>query len=80
VWPPAPALWLLLADFLNPDQGPKQTGDFKVDPAFFFILLGAGFLIGVFGHIIRSRTLVAIGVILIFAATVFIPIALNATH
>jgi hypothetical protein len=75
-----PALWPLIADFLNPNQGPEQTGDFRVDPAFFFILLGAGFLIGVFGHIIKSRTLVAIGVILIFLATVFIPLALNATH
>jgi hypothetical protein len=75
-----PALWPVIADFLNPDQGPKPTGDFRVDPAFFFILLGAGFLIGTFGHIIKSRTLVAVGVILIFAATVFIPIALNATH
>jgi hypothetical protein len=75
-----PALWPVIADFLNPNQGPKQTGDFQVDPAFFFILLGVGFLIGTFGHIIRSRTVVAVGVILIFAATVFIPIALNATH
>jgi hypothetical protein len=75
-----PSLWPVIAQFLNPDQGPKQTGDFKVDPAFFFILLGAGFLIGGFGHIIRSRTMVAVGVILIFLATVFIPIALNATH
>ena len=75
-----PALWLVIADFLNPDQGPNQTSDFRVDPAFFFILLGAGFLIGAFGHIIKSRTVVAIGVILIFLATVFIPIALNATH
>ena len=75
-----PALWLVIADFLNPDQGPSQTGDFRVDPAFFFILLGAGFLIGAFGHIIKSRTIVAVGVILIFLATVFIPIALNATH
>ncbi|HKF79378.1 MAG TPA: hypothetical protein VKB17_00980 [Thermoleophilaceae bacterium] len=74
------ALWPVIAQFLNPDQGPKQTGSFEVDPSFFFVLLGAGFLIGVLGHIFRSRTLVAIGVILIFAATVFIPIALNATQ
>ena len=80
MWSPVPALWPLMADFLNPDQGPRQTGDFKVNPGFFFALLGAGFLIGAFGHIIRSRTLIAIGVTLIFAATVFIPIALNATH
>jgi hypothetical protein len=74
------AVWPVIAQFLNPDQGPKQTGDFEVDPAFFFVLLGAGFLIGTLGHIVKSRTLVAIGVILILLATVFIPIALNATH
>jgi len=73
-------LWPVIADFLNPNEGPKQTGDFQVDPAFFFVLFGMGFLIGVVGHIVKSRTLVAIGVTLIFAATVFIPIALNATH
>ena len=74
-----PALWPLIADFIDPSRGPEQTGDFEVDPAFFFILLGLGFLIGAFGHLTRSRTLVAVGVILILAATVFIPIALNAT-
>ncbi len=74
------ALWPLIADFIDPGRGPKQTGDFEVDPNFFFILLGLGFLIGIVGHIARSRTVIAIGVALIFLATVFIPIALNATH
>ena len=73
-------LWPLIADFIDPSKGPDQSGDFEVDPAFFFVLLGLGFLIGVVGHIARSRTVVAVGVILIFAATVFIPIALNVTH
>ena len=75
-----PALWLVIADFLNPTQGPRQTGDFEVNPAFFVVLLGLGFLIGAAGHVVRSRALVAIGVILIFAATVFLPIAVSATH
>jgi Flp pilus assembly protein TadB len=73
-------LWPLIADFIDPSKGPDQSGDFEVDPAFFFVLLGLGFLIGVVGHIARSRTVVAVGVILIFAATVFIPIALNVAH
>jgi hypothetical protein len=72
--------FLLLADFLDPNQGPEQTGDFKVSPGFFIVLLGVGFLLGAIGHLYRSRTLVAIGVTLIFLATVLIPIALNATH
>ncbi|HEY1358889.1 MAG TPA: hypothetical protein VGF21_11340 [Thermoleophilaceae bacterium] len=74
------ALWPLIADFLDPSRGPQQTGGFEVNPNFFFILLGLGFLIGVVGHIASSKLLVGIGVTLIFLATVFIPIALNAAH
>ena len=74
------ALVPVLADFLNPNSGPQQTGDFRVSPGFFVALIGLGFLIGVIGHVIKVRTLVAIGVTLIFLATVFIPIALNATR
>jgi hypothetical protein len=69
------ALVPLLADFLGPNDGPGQSGDFQVSPRFFLVLLGLGFLIGTVGHIVKSRTLVAAGVLLIFAATVFLPIA-----
>ena len=74
------ALVPVLADFLNPNSGPQQTGDFRVSPGFFVALIGLGFLIGVIGHVIKVRTLVAIGITLIFLATVFIPIALTATR
>ena len=70
----------MLADFLSPDRGPEQTGDFGVSPGFFVALLGAGFLVGTIGHLVRSKTLVTIGITLIFLATVLIPIALNATR
>jgi hypothetical protein len=73
-------LLLVLADFLSPNQGPEQTGDFKVSPGFFVAMLGIGFLVGAIGHLVRSRTLVAVGITLIFLATVLIPIALNATR
>jgi hypothetical protein len=69
------ALVLAMSDFLNPDDGPGHSGDFEVSPTFFLVLLGLGFVIGTFGHIVKSRTLVAAGVLLIFAATVFLPIA-----
>ncbi|HLM28160.1 MAG TPA: hypothetical protein VK304_14450 [Thermoleophilaceae bacterium] len=68
------ALVLVLAQFLTPDDGPGQSGDFQVSPRFFLVLLGLGFLIGTIGHIVKSRTLVAAGVLLIFAATIFLPI------
>ena len=68
------ALVPVLAQFL-PDDGPGQSGDFEVSPTFFLVLLGLGFLIGIVGHIVKSRTLVASGILLIFAATIFLPIA-----
>jgi hypothetical protein len=37
----------------------------------------AGFLIGVFGHLSRSRWLVALGIILVFLAALAFPLALN---
>lgn len=71
---------LAMSDFLDPGSGPDQRGDFEVSPSFFIVLLALGFLIGTVGHIIKSRTLVAAGVILVFAATVFIPIALSVSN
>jgi len=68
------ALAVTMADFL-PGSGPGQSGDFRVSPTFFILVLGAGFVIGTAGHIIKSRTLQAIGVILVLAATVVLPIA-----
>jgi Flp pilus assembly protein TadB len=69
-----------MSDFLDPGSGPEQSGDFEVSPSFFIVLLALGFLIGTVGHIVKSRTLVAAGVILVFAATVFIPIALSVSN
>lgn len=68
------ALVSVMAQFL-PDDGPGQSGDFRVSPTFFIVLLGLGFLIGTFGHIIKSKTLIAAGILLIFAATIFVPLA-----
>jgi hypothetical protein len=73
-------LLLAMSDFLDPGSGPDQSGDFEVSPSFFIVLLALGFLIGTVGHIVKSRTLVAVGVILVFAATVFIPIALSVSN
>lgn len=74
------SLLLAMSDFLDPGSGPDQGGDFEISPSFLIVLLGLGFLIGTAGHIIKSRTLVAAGVILVFAATLFIPIALNLSN
>jgi hypothetical protein len=69
------ALVLAVSDFLNPDDGPEPSGDFRVSPTFLIVLLGLGFLIGTLGHLFKSRTLQTAGVLLILAATIFLPIA-----
>jgi hypothetical protein len=68
-------LVLAMSDFLNPDDGPDPSGEFRVSPTFLITLLGLGFLIGTLGHLFKSRTLQAAGVLLILAATIFLPIA-----
>jgi hypothetical protein len=73
------ALVSVMAQFL-PDDGPGQSGDFRVSPTFFVVLLGLGFLIGTLGHIVKSRTLVAAGILLIFAATIFLPLAYSLSN
>jgi hypothetical protein len=42
-------------------------------------LMLLGFAIGIFGHLARSRWLVAIGVILIFVGAFLLPLVLKAT-
>jgi hypothetical protein len=74
------ALVLAMSDFLNPDDGPEPSGEFRVSPTFLIVLLLLGFLIGTVGHIVKSRTLQIAGVLLIFAATVFLPIAYSISN
>jgi hypothetical protein len=42
-----------------------------------FVLLGAGFAIGVLGHLIRSRALVAVGVAVVMAGSVVFVLAVG---
>jgi hypothetical protein len=70
------SLLFAMSDFLDPGSGPDQSGDFRVSPTFFVVVLLLGFLIGAFGHLVKSRTLVALGIGLVFAATVALPVVL----
>jgi hypothetical protein len=74
------SLLLAMSDFLDPGSGPDQSGDFEVSPSFLIVLLGLGFLIGTVGHVIKSRTLVAVGILLVFAATVLLPVAITLSN
>jgi hypothetical protein len=73
-------LTALLAQFLDPSRGPEQGGDFRVSPTFFLALVVFGFLVGTFGHIIKSKTVVLAGVLMIFSGTVLLPLGLAITN
>jgi hypothetical protein len=63
---------LLQAGFLyDPDPS------FGTDPRPFVAMMIAGFVIGVFGHIVRAKGLVALGIVLIFLATFVFPLVAN---
>ena len=69
-----------MSDFLDPGRGPGQGGDFRVSPFFFIVMFGLGFGLAALGHLIRSRALVVIGVLLVFLATVLLPIAYSVSN
>ena len=53
---------------------------FSPSPVPFVVLMTVGFVVGVTGHVYRSRALVATGIGLIFIATLLLPLALYATE
>jgi hypothetical protein len=74
------ALLLVMSDFLDPGRGPEQRGDFRVSPTLFLALLLGGFAVGTLGHVVRSRAVTAVGIGMVFLATVLIPVALGVTR
>jgi hypothetical protein len=50
---------------------------FGTSPTPFLVLMAAGFAIGVVGHVVRARSLVAVGIGLIFLATFLLPLMTN---
>jgi len=44
------------------------------DPKRYLVLLGVGFVIAVLGHLTRTKTLIAVGLALIFLATLILPL------
>jgi hypothetical protein len=51
---------------------------FRTSPTPFIVLMLAGFAVGTFGYLAGSRFVVGIGVAMIFAATLVMPIVLSA--
>ncbi|MDQ3933348.1 MAG: hypothetical protein M3340_01810 [Actinomycetota bacterium] len=60
------ALTALLADHNLPDINP--------DPGPYLALLGLGFLVGALGHLFKVKLMIAAGILMIFCATILIPL------
>ena len=51
--------------------------DFGTDPRPYVALMLVGFVIGIAGHVTRTKALVVVGIGLIFLATFLLPLAAN---
>jgi hypothetical protein len=76
----APLLAQVVAQFLDPNQGPKPTGDWSEDPDKFLLLVLVGFAIAILGHLFKAKTMVLTGIVMIFLATVGLPVYLQLTR
>jgi len=68
------------SDFVDPSRGPSDSGGFSVDPGVFIALLLIGFVVGVAGHVIKSKTMIAAGITMIFLATIGLPLYLAVSN
>jgi hypothetical protein len=67
----------VLAQVDLPGLGQEGPDDLRALLATSFGLLAVGFVVGVIGHVTQLRVLVAAGIILIFASTVFFVLAVG---
>jgi hypothetical protein len=61
---------------VNLDTGPFN--DFS--PPAYIALMGIGFVVGVAGHVVRSKTMIAAGILMIFLATVLLPLTMHVSR
>ena len=61
---------------LNLDTGPFNN----LSPRAYIALMGLGFVVGVAGHVVKSKTLVAAGILMIFLATVLLPLTSHVSN
>ncbi len=66
----------LLAQLDLREDGPDLIPDsgLETDPAPYLILFGVGFLLGALGHLTQTKTLIALGVAMVFLATLILPL------
>ncbi|HEY7619541.1 MAG TPA: hypothetical protein VH834_07195 [Solirubrobacteraceae bacterium] len=66
-------MWGLVQPAFFYDPSPE----FGTDPRPFVAMMIVGFVIGIVGHITRTKALVALGIGLIFLGTFLLPLAAN---
>ena len=66
-------MWGLLQVAFSYDPSPE----WGTDPRPFVAMMVVGFAIGVFGHLARVKSLVALAIGLVFLATFLLPLAAN---
>jgi hypothetical protein len=66
----------LLVFALNPDTGPFNN----LSPRTYIALMGLGFIVGTAGHVVKSKALVAAGLLMIFLATVLLPLSAHVSN
>ena len=66
----------LLVFALNLDTG--QFDD--LSPRAYIALMGIGFIVGTAGHVVRSKALIAAGILMIFLATVLLPLSAHVSN
>jgi hypothetical protein len=49
---------------------------FDPDPLPFIVLMGIGFVVGIGGHVYKSKTAIATGIGMIFIATILLPLGI----
>jgi hypothetical protein len=47
---------------------------FRTDPEPYLILFGVGFMVAVFGHILKVKVMIAAGILMVFLSTVLLPL------
>jgi hypothetical protein len=56
---------------LNLDTDPFNN----LSPRAYIALMGIGFVVGTAGHVVKSKVMVAAGILMIFLATVLLPLS-----
>ena len=66
----------LLVFALNLDTDPFND----LSPRAYIALMGIGFIVGTAGHIVRSKPIIAAGLLMIFLATVLLPLSAHVSN